>query len=139
MENLLFFYPALLFPAIPLMMISFGNRYTAVSTLIRKLHDDFMRENSNTKNNKIIYKEINNLRIRLRLIRTVQTGSGLAFMSNLVSIFFSYSGNTDVAFNTFGLAVIIFLIVIAIFIAEIQLSSKSLNLHLSDMMEDNKK
>ena len=58
MENLLFFYPALLFPAIPLMMISFGNRYTAVSTLIRKLHGDFIKEDSNTKDNKIIYEEI---------------------------------------------------------------------------------
>tara|TARA_B100000989_G_scaffold208230_1_gene157898 strand:+ start:60 stop:476 length:417 start_codon:yes stop_codon:yes gene_type:complete len=138
MENLLFFYPALLFPAIPLMMISFGNRYTAVSTLIRKLHGDFIKEGSSTKDNKIIYEEIINLRIRLRLIRTVQTGSGLAFMSNLVSIFFSYSGNIDFAFNTFGLAVIIFLIVITIFIAEIQLSSKSLNLHLSAMMNNKK-
>tara|TARA_B100001175_G_scaffold299482_1_gene290887 strand:+ start:298 stop:714 length:417 start_codon:yes stop_codon:yes gene_type:complete len=138
MENLLFFYPALLFPAIPLMMISFGNRYTAVSTLIRKLHGDFIKEDSSTKDNKIIYEEIINLRIRLRLIRTVQTGSGLAFMSNLVSIFFSYSGNIDFAFNTFGLAVIIFLIVIAIFIAEIQLSSKSLNLHLSAMINNKK-
>ena len=129
MENLLFFYPALLFPAIPLMMISFGNRYTAVSTLIRKLHGDFIKEDSSTKDNKIIYEEIINLRIRLRLIRTVQTGS---------SIFFSYSGNIDFAFNTFGLAVIIFLIVIAIFIAEIQLSSKSLNLHLSAMINNKK-
>ena len=138
MDNLLFFYPALLFPAIPLMMISFGNRYTAVSSLIRKLHDDFLKEDSSTKHNKIIYKEIINLRVRLRLIRTVQTGSGLAFMSNLISIFFSYNGNSDIAFNTFGLAVIIFLIVIAIFIAEIQLSSKSLNLHLRAMIDNRK-
>ena len=138
MDNLLFFYPALLFPAIPLMMISFGNRYTAVSSLIRKLHDDFLKEDSSTKHNKIIYKEIINLRVRLILIRTVQTGSGLAFMSNLISIFFSYNGNSDIAFNTFGLAVIIFLIVIAIFIAEIQLSSKSLNLHLSAMIDNRK-
>jgi len=138
MDNLLFFYPALLFPAILFMIISFGNRYTAFSSLIRKLHDDFLKEDSSTKHNKIIYKEIINLRVRLRLIRTVQTGSGLAFMSNLISIFFSYNGNSDIAFNTFGLAVIIFLIVIAIFIAEIQLSSKSLNLHLSAMIDNRK-
>ena len=138
MDNLLFFYPALLFPAILFMIISFGNRYTAFSSLIRKLHDDFLKEDSSTKHNKIIYKEIINLRVRLRLIRTVQTGSGLAFMSNLISIFFSYNGNSDIAFNTFGFAVIIFLIVIAIFIAEIQLSSKSLNLHLSAMINNRK-
>ena len=138
MDNLLFFYPALLFPAILFMIISFGNRYTAFSSLIRKLHDDFLKEDSSTKHNKIIYKEIINLRVRLILIRTVQTGSGLVFMSDLISIFFSYNGNSDIAFNTFGLAVIIFFIVIAIFIAEIQLSSKSLNLHLSAMIDNRK-
>ena len=138
MDNLLFFYQALLFLIIPLILIIFGNRYTAVSSLIRKLHDGFLKEYSSTKHNKIIYKEIINLRVRLRLIRTVQTGSGLAFMSNLISIFFSYNGNSDIAFNTFGFAVIIFLIVIAIFIAEIQLSSKSLNLHLSAMIDNRK-
>ena len=138
MDNLLFFYPALLFPAILFMIISFGNRYTAFSSLIRKLHDDFLKEDSSTKHNKIIYKETINLRVRLILIRTVQTGSGLVFMSDLISIFFSYNGNSDIAFNTFGLAVIIFLIVIAIFIAEIQLSSKSLNLHLSAMIDNRK-
>tara|TARA_B100000989_G_scaffold197899_1_gene149444 strand:+ start:60 stop:374 length:315 start_codon:yes stop_codon:yes gene_type:complete len=89
MENFLFFYPALLFPTIPLMIISFGNRYTAVSSLIRNLHGDFIKEGSSTKDNKIIYEEMINLRIRLRLIRTVRKGSGLAFMSNLVSIFYA--------------------------------------------------
>ena len=36
----MFLLPAALFPAIPLMMISFGNRYTSLATLIRKIHDE---------------------------------------------------------------------------------------------------
>ena len=36
----IFLLPAALFPAIPLMMISFGNRYTSLATLIRKIHDE---------------------------------------------------------------------------------------------------
>ena len=138
MENLALFYPAFLFPAIPLMMINFGNRYTAVSTLIRKLHDDFIKKDKNSNNNKIISKEIMNLRVRLRLIRTVQTGSGIAFAFNLISIFSSYINYPSFAFYTFGIAVIIFLFVILIFIAEIQLSSKSLNLHLTQLIDDQK-
>jgi hypothetical protein len=39
MSNFTTLYPALLFPAIPLMMISFGNRYTSLASLIRKIHD----------------------------------------------------------------------------------------------------
>ena len=31
-----------LFPAIPLMMVNFGNRYTVLSNLIRNLHDEVL-------------------------------------------------------------------------------------------------
>ena len=34
-----------LFPAIPLMMVNFGNQYTALANLIRHLHDEVMRDN----------------------------------------------------------------------------------------------
>ena len=44
MEDLNFWYPALLFPAIPLMMIVFGNRYSSLSKLIRELHDRVIQE-----------------------------------------------------------------------------------------------
>ena len=44
MDNI-YLLPAALFPAIPLMMISFGNRYTTLATLIRKIHDDLMSRN----------------------------------------------------------------------------------------------
>ena len=44
MEDLNFWYPALLFPAIPLMMIVFGNRYSSLSKLIRDLHDRVLKE-----------------------------------------------------------------------------------------------
>ena len=44
MSNFTTLYPALLFPAIPLMMISFGNRYTSLASLIRKIHDEYVFE-----------------------------------------------------------------------------------------------
>ena len=48
MEDLNFWYPALLFPAIPLMMITYGNRYSSLSKLIRDLHDKaLLNENDN--------------------------------------------------------------------------------------------
>ena len=44
MHNFQLTYAAFLFPAIPLMMISFGNRYTSLSKLIRKIHDEFINK-----------------------------------------------------------------------------------------------
>ena len=36
--KLFIWYPALLFPAIPIMLLVFTNKYTALAMLIRKLH-----------------------------------------------------------------------------------------------------
>ena len=41
MENILLL-PAALGSAMPLMMINFGNRYTTLATLIRKIHSELM-------------------------------------------------------------------------------------------------
>ena len=34
-----------LFPAIPLMMVNFGNRYTVLAYFIRQLHDEVFSDN----------------------------------------------------------------------------------------------
>ena len=52
MNNFSTLYPALLFPAIPLMMISFGNRYTSLAVLIRKIHDLIVVNHLSKKNAK---------------------------------------------------------------------------------------
>ena len=38
-----------LFPAIPLMMVNFGNRYTVLANLIRHLHDEVIRDSVSPK------------------------------------------------------------------------------------------
>ena len=35
--------PALLFPAISLLLLAYTNRYLALANLIRKLHDEYMK------------------------------------------------------------------------------------------------
>ena len=43
MKNFNLTYAAFLFPAIPLMMLTFGNRWIAISKLIRQMHSDFIK------------------------------------------------------------------------------------------------
>ena len=90
--NNLYLFPALLFPVIPLMMISFGNRYTAMSTLIRKLHDDFIKQKKklSKKSKERTLAEIKILTTRLKINRYVQTLGGLALALNLLAIFCLY-------------------------------------------------
>ena len=47
MVNFKLTYAAFLFPAIPLMMLTFGNRWIAISKLIRQMHSDFLDKKKN--------------------------------------------------------------------------------------------
>ena len=69
-----------LFPAIPLMMINFGNRYSLLAGLIRNLHDTVINEKISTDDSARFFRQIASLRQRLRLIAIIQTCSSLAFI-----------------------------------------------------------
>ena len=128
--------PAILFPAIPLMMANFGNRYNSLSLLIRKIHDEFINKkiSINDRSAKRYLAQIKILRQRLILNRFMQTLSALSFIINLLSIFFAFK--YPVFFiNTFLVAVLFFSISIIIYIYELQIAAKALDKHLEDLEE----
>jgi len=57
--------PALLFPAISLIMLAYTNRFLALSNRVRSLHDKYQ----NHEQKLIIHGQIKNLRYRLKLIK----------------------------------------------------------------------
>ena len=130
MEDLNFWYPALLFPAIPLMMIVFGNRYSSLSKLIRDLHDRVLQEEEVRDK---FTEQIELLTDRLFLVKSMQTLAGLAFIANLLTIFFRYIDVPSVAFSLFGVATILLSAAILLFVIEIQKSSSALSKHISDL------
>ena len=130
MEDLNFWYPALLFPAIPLMMIVFGNRYSSLSKLIRDLHDRVLNEDEVRDK---FTEQIKLLTDRLFLVKSMQTLAGLAFIANLLTIFFRYLNVPSVAFSLFGVATILLSASILLFVIEIQKSSSALSQHISDL------
>lgn len=79
-----------LFPAIPLMMINFGSRYSVLAGLIRNLHDTVINEKIVTDDNSRFFSQISSLRQRLRLITVIQTCSSLAFIFNLLAMISLY-------------------------------------------------
>ena len=128
-------YPALLFPAIPLMMISFGNRYTSLAALIRKMHDLIVVNHLSKKNAKHYLDQIKILTQRLTLVRASQSLSGVSFLLNLLSIYCSYIKEYEIALNFFGLGELVFALAILTFIYEIQLSTRALSKHLEDLKD----
>ena len=135
MDNLILL-PAILFPAIPLMMVNFGNRYSSLATLIRKIHDELINKkiSSNDKSAQRYLAQIKILRQRLILNRLMQTFASLSFIFNLTSIYFGFK--YEIYFiNTFLFAVFLFGLSILIYIYELQISAQALDKHLEDLEE----
>ena len=75
-----------LFPAIPLMMVNFGNRYTVLAKLIRSLHDEVLSKNISPQDAGRFLLQIRRLRNRLRLIGIIQSCAAMAFVLALISM-----------------------------------------------------
>ena len=131
-------YAAFLFPAIPLMMLTFGNRWIAISKLIRQMHKDLIdkRKQQSTSAPKYVV-QIQILSLRLKYVKFMQLFSGIAFIINLLTILFGMIEST-IAPYLFGMAILIFSTALIIFLIEINLSSQALKTHLEDL-EDKKK
>ncbi len=88
--------PALLFPAISLLFLSYTNRFLHLAALIRQLHSDWLREGDAT-----LRAQIDNLRQRLKLIRTMQllgAFSLLACVISMLAVIFSRQNPAIAAF-----------------------------------------
>ena len=87
MEELTLTTPALLFSAVSLILLAYTNRFLSYAQLVRQLRDRYMENPSD-----ITVAQIENLRKRLNLTRTMQ-GLGIASLFFcVVSMFLIYIG-----------------------------------------------
>lgn len=129
-------YAAFLFPAIPLMMISFNNRYSSLSRLIRKIHDEFINKKISKRDKSAMryLAQIDILNKRLMYVKLMQLFSGFSFFFNLLTILVGiFNINRSVIF--FLVALGFFSVAIIVFLIEIHLSSKALKTHLEDLRD----
>ena len=135
MKNFNLTYAAFLFPAIPLMMLTFGNRWIAISKLIRQMHRDFIDKRKKQSRSAPKYLvQIKILSLRLKYVKYMQLFSGLAFIINLLTILLGMIGSIMTSYF-FALALVIFSTALVIFLIEINLSSHALKTHLEDLEE----
>ncbi len=121
--------PALLFPAITLLLLAYTNRFLAIANLIRKLHDEYI----SGKKNKVLFQQISNLKRRINYIRSMQALAVFSFLCCVVCMFALYKEWTLVAEYAFGISLISLLASLILSLIEIYLSTKALELELSDM------
>ncbi len=121
--------PALLFPAITLLLLAYTNRFLALATLIRGLHSKYKADTSHT----IIVGQIKNLRARLTMIRYMQAFGVLSFVFTVICMFLLFQELTIWANILFGVSLVSLLLSLVISLIEIQISTKALELELGDM------
>ena len=124
-----------LFPAIPLMMVNFGNRYTVLANLIRKLHDEVIRDNFSPQDARRFMLQISRLRDRLRLIGIIQSCAAMAFVLALTAMIAAYFDERTISSMLFLGSITLLMISMLLFIREIQIANTALDVHLSDLEE----
>jgi hypothetical protein len=120
--------PALLFPAVSLLLLAYTNRFLALASLIRSLHSDYK-----VSQDELIIRQIENLRHRVLLIRNMQaTGVSSIFLC-VLCMFLLFAGQVQFGKVVFAISLVFLMVSLAFSIREIQLSVDALNLHLSDL------
>ena len=123
--------PALLFPAITLLMLDYTNRFLSLAALIRKLHDEY----NGSEKQKNILSQIKNIRTRLNLIRYMQSFGVLSFLCCVLCMYAIFRNWMLLANWIFASSLIFLLLSIILSLLEINKSTRALELQLSDIEE----
>lgn len=122
--------PALLFPAISLLLLAYTNRFLTTGQLIRALssqaREDGIRE---------FKGQIANLKKRLELTKWMQFFGVVSILLCTISMFCLFLGFYDIGKKIFGLSLITMCISLGISLWEVYISSNALDLELKDLTD----
>jgi len=128
MEELTLTTPTLLFSAVSLILLAYTNRFLSYAQLIRQLQERYQEDHTDVN-----MAQINNLRKRIHLTRTMQIlGIGSLFLC-VVTMFFIYIGLQMLSIYVFGVALLLLIASLGVSIREIQISTHSLDIYLGRM------
>lgn len=134
MNELTLTTPALLFSAISLIMLAYTNRFLAYASVIRSLHDRYLKEKDDS-----LLRQIKNLKLRLHLTKWMQIFGITSLLFCVLTMFLIFIGYAIIAIYAFGLGLILLLISLTLLIKEIQISTQALQHHIADIEEYLKK
>lgn len=120
--------PALLFPAVSLLLLAYTNRFLALSQLIRLLNHQSKEQESCEQS-----AQIDNLKQRVELTKWMQIFGVLSILLCTISMFGLFLGYLEIGKKIFGLSLISMCVSLLASLIEVALSTKALNLELGDM------
>ena len=121
---------ALMFPAIPLIMGVYSNRFHTLSNLIRKIHDEHVFEKHTPPEWK---NQLINLNNRIGVLKLTIMFSAFGFLFNMLTVLLLYLNLVFYARLSFAFCCVCMIFSIFLFLQEIRLSNEALKFHLSDM------
>jgi hypothetical protein len=121
--------PALLFPAISLLLLAYTNRFLAIANVVRKLHEDYL-QNKNRENSLL---QILNLKKRLRYIRLMQGAGVFSFLLCVICMYSIYNGWMVAANFIFATSLLSLLFSLLCSLIEIFQSLNALEVLLKDL------
>ncbi len=121
----------LLFPAISLLMLAYGNRFLGLASVARLLVVRY-REAPEPS----VLLQMENLRVRLLLLRHTQATGVLSLLFCTGSVFALMFGQEGWSRLTFCVALLLMLLSLALSLREIYLSVQALNIELDNAIAE---
>lgn len=120
--------PALLFPAISLLLLAYTNRFLVLAQLIRELNQ---RENKGLE--QIVKRQISNLRQRLYLIRAMQSVGVGAFILCTLSMLLVYFNKLELGSIAFAASLGALCLSLLVSLYEVHISTKAIEIELESI------
>jgi hypothetical protein len=123
--------PGLLFPTVSLLLLAFTNRFLAIAALIRNMYAQYK-----ANPDPLLLSQLENLKIRVRLIRDMQFLGVSSLFLCVVCMLLLFAGMNRAGELVFAASLLLMLASLALSIWEIQISIRALQIQLGDLEEE---
>ena len=128
MENMTLTTPALLFPAISLLLLAYTNRFLTLAQVIRQLHPG-----KSGPVTELAMRQLGGLKRRIGLIKLMQGFGVMSFLLCALSMFALFIELQMAGKVLFGLSLLALAVSLLVSLWEVLVSTEALNIVLSDM------
>lgn len=122
--------PALLFSAISLLMLAYTNKFLTLAQVVRQLISNLPDDKD-----EYIGRQIENLQLRLNLIKYMQGFGAVSFLFCTLSMFALFLNYMVIGEFLFGFGLILLSVSLIILFYEVTLSTRALKLELENALK----
>ncbi|OUR81308.1 II family cellulose-binding protein [Cycloclasticus sp. 46_120_T64] len=120
--------PALLFPAISLLLLAYTNRFMGLAGVIRGLHQKI-----NDGNKELIARQIVSLQLRIKLIILMQIFGVLSITFCVAAMFFLFIDSAFLGQSMFITSLVLMMSSLVVSLCELLISGHALKIELEDI------